>query len=204
MQTEVLQNTSAATNHEFDGWSPSLTGCFGLILFQITFKFCFCPKWDVEAFINCPNARDKAPPEFVWNLIGLSFREIHQIPLPLSTHFISSLHPPQWLIHLDTYFHNSGWSSHFFHAPHPVTANNQSVRFHFIFLIEAASSSSMSQRVGSSNRTWQKKRKYVVCNPKIHTHIVENKKESGWRWVFIQGSPYLHSVGDCGFKESSL
>lgn len=177
MQTEVPWNTSTARNHDVDGWSPSLTGCLGLTLFQIAFMLCLCPKCDVSAIINCPNAGDKAPPEFVRNLIALRFRQIQQISLPLLTHFhFFLLHPPLWLIHPDTYFHNSGWSSHFFTRP---IQSRLTTKVSDFILFSPASSSSASQHGGSSDRTWQKKRKVhgvQLRNP--HAHCWRLKR--GW------------------------
>lgn len=133
--------------------------------------------------INCPNARDKAPLEFVRNLISLCFRRIHQIPLPLSTHFhffsapLTVTHPSRHL------FSQLGVKlTFFFRTPLPVTANNQSVKFHFIFSTEAASSWSSSPSVSSKNK------KSTGCVTQKNTHSLLRRKmraDGGGECLFL-------------------
>lgn len=70
----------------------------------------------------------------------------------------------------------------------------------------------MSQGLSSSDRMWQNKGKYVVCNPEKHTQTLSNKDDSGgggiysWffslfafqEWQWIQ-SPHLKHL--CGNKQ---
>lgn len=172
MRTKVLWNSSAATNHEVDGWSPSLTGCFGLTLFQIAFILRLCPKCDVSAIINCPNAGDKTPPEFVRNLIARRFRQIQQISLPLLTHFHFFLCTLRCDSSVQTLIFTTRGEAHIFFT-RPIQSRLTTKVSDFI-LFSPASSSSASQHGSSSDRTRQKKGKYVVWNSEIHTHIVED------------------------------
>lgn len=140
------------------------------------------------------NVRVKAPVELVQQLIGLTSRKAHRICDPLLTlfHFFSAsfavTHPS-----IDTYFHNSGWNSHFY-TPLPVAANSRSVRFHFIFFTEAASFSSVRVGHGASSHycAWQKKGEYTLCVFRKHTHTLSvNDESESTRDNWIRKQTYL-------------
>lgn len=83
--------------------------------------------------INCPNARDKAPPEPARNLIALSVRQIHQISssIDLFSFLLCTLHSDsstQTLI-----FTTLGEAHIFFHVAHPVTVTTKVSGFVLFF-----------------------------------------------------------------------
>lgn len=75
----------------------------------------------------------------------------------------------------------------FFHTPHPVTANNQSVRFHFIF------SSIFLKR----EPAWKLQRPYAAEERKVHGVQLRNphthcwRLKRGWMAVSIYSGFYL-------------